>query len=86
MVRDGCGQPGHRTLKLTLYQEWIDAMKTKSNFNDFWVDVVKIGCGHLVHETLKSAEWVYEWADFLHSDCDAISFGETNIVLYIFDF
>ena len=71
MVRNGCGQPGHRTLKLAVSQEWVDGMiwffawwckfrKVKSNFNDFWVEVVKIGCGHLVHETLKSAEWVYE--------------------------
>ena len=52
-------------------QEWVDGMnwfftcwckfrKAKSNFNDFWVNVVKIGHGHVVHETLKSAEWVYE--------------------------
>ena len=26
MVRDGCGQPGHRTLKLTVSQEWVDRM------------------------------------------------------------
>ena len=24
MVRDGCGQPGHRTLKFTLCLKWID--------------------------------------------------------------
>ena len=62
VVRDGCGQPDHRALKLTLSQEWIDEMnwffaccansgKLKSNFNNFWVDVVKNGHGHLVHET-----------------------------------
>ena len=38
---------GLRTLKLR---------KAKSNFNDFWVEVVKNGYGHLVHETLKSSE------------------------------
>ena len=97
MIRDGCGQPGHRTLKLTVSQEWVDGMnwffaswckfrKAKSNFNDFWVDMVKIGHGHLVHETLKSSEWVYELSLFLPADCDAIIFGKANIVLYIFDF
>ena len=39
---------------------WCIFRKAKSNFNDFWVGMVKIGRGHLVHETLKSAEWVYE--------------------------
>ena len=24
-------------------------------------------------------------ADFLHAECDAITFGKTDIVLYIFD-
>ena len=65
---------------------WCKFRKTKSDFNDFWVDVVKIGCGHLVHETLISAEEFMNWADFLHADCDAITSGKTNIVLYIFDF
>ena len=27
-----------------------------------------------------------DWADFLHTDYDTISFGTTNIILYIFDF
>ena len=46
MVRDGCCQPGYRTLKLAVSQEWVDGMdlffacwwkfrKAKSNFNDF---------------------------------------------------
>ena len=82
MVRDGCGQPDHWTLKLTVSQEWVDGMnwffaccckfrKAKSNFNDFWVDVwpVAIGLGHLVHETLNV---FMNWADFLHAECDAI--------------
>ena len=25
------------------------------------------------------------WADFLHADSDAIMFGKTNTILYIFD-
>ena len=52
MVKNGCGQSGHGTLKLTVSREWIDGMnwffvywckfrKTKSYFNDFWVGVVK---------------------------------------------
>ena len=65
---------------------WCKFRKAKSNFNDFWVDMVKIGHGHLVHETLKSSEWVYELSLFLPADCDAIIFGKVNIVLYIFDF
>ena len=87
MVRDGCSQPCHRTLKLTVSQEWVDGLnkfrKAESNFNDFWVDVVKIGRDYLVHETLKSAEWVYE-LNFFWPWCN--NFGKTNIVLYIFDF
>ena len=83
MGRDRCGQPSHRTLKLTISQEWIDGMnsffacwykfrKAKCNFNNFWVDVVKMVCGHLVHETLESAHWVYELI-FLHADCTVIN-------------
>ena len=74
-VRDGWDQPGHRTLKLTVSQELVDGMnwffacwwkfrKVKSNFNYFWVNVVKIGRGHVVHEDLKCAEWVHELSWF----------------------
>ena len=97
MVREGCHQPGHRTLKLTVSQDWIDEMnwffacwckfiKVKNNFNDLWMDAVKNGRDHLVHETLKSAECVYELSWFLQADCDVIIFDKNNIVLYIFDF
>ena len=66
MVRNGLGQSGHGTLKLTVSQEWIDGMKwffagwckfrkAKSCFNDSRMGVVKNGHGHLVHEILKSA-------------------------------
>ena len=34
---------------------WCKFRKAKNYFNDFWVSVVKIGHGHLVHETLISA-------------------------------
>ena len=32
--------------------------------------------------------WMSLWIEFifLHADCDAIIFGKTNILLYIFDF
>ena len=77
MARNGCGQSGHGTLKLAVSQEWIDAMnwflacwwkfkEVKSYSNDFWVGLVKNGHGHLVHETLKSAEWVYELSWFFY--------------------
>ena len=66
MVKNGCGQSCHRTLKLTVSQKWTDGInwffvcwhkfrKTKSWFNDFCVGLVKNGCGLLVHETLKYA-------------------------------
>ena len=38
---------------------WCEFRKARSYFNGFWVCWVKNGCGHLVYETLKSAEWVY---------------------------
>ena len=71
VVKNGCSQSGHDTLKLTVSQEWIDGMiwfftcwykfrKAKSYFTDFSVSLVKNGHGHLLYETLKSAEWVYE--------------------------
>ena len=40
----------------------------ESCFNDFWVGVVKNGCGLLVHETLKSDvsyKWVHELSWFI---------------------
>ena len=50
-VKYGCGQSGHRGLKLTVSQERIDGMhryfacwckfrKAKIYFNDFWVGMV----------------------------------------------
>ena len=50
---------------------------------------VRNGCGHLVHDTQKSTvskEYFMNWDDFLHADCEAISFVFINIILYIFDF
>ena len=77
MVRIGRGQSGHRTLKLTVSQKWIDGMNwyfarwckftLQSYFNYFLVGVIRNGHGNLNHETLKSAaskEWVYELSWF----------------------
>ena len=69
MFRDGCGQPGHRTLKLTVSREWLDGMnkvfacwcqfrKAKSSFKDFWVDAVKIRCGHLDPKIFWISLWI----------------------------
>ena len=75
VARNECGQSGHRTLKLAVSQEWIDAMnwffawwckfwKVKSCFNDFWVGLVKNGHVHLGHDSLKSAEKVHRLSWF----------------------
>ena len=77
MGRNGRGQSGHGTLRLTVSQKWIDGMNwyfacwckftLQSCFSDFWVGVVRNRSDHLVHETLTSAlskEWVYEWSWF----------------------
>ena len=75
LVKNGCGQSVHETLKLTVSKEWFDGMnwffacwwkfnKDKSSFNDFWVGLVKDKHHHLVHETCKSAKCVYELSWF----------------------
>ena len=66
---------------------WYKFRKAKSSFNDFWVDGIKNGHGHLVHETLLNLlNEFMNWADFLNADCDAIIFGKTNVMHYTFDF
>ena len=66
MIENGWGQSGHGTQKLTVSLEWIDGMnwlfacwckfrKAKIYFSAFRVGLVRIGWGHLAHETLKSA-------------------------------
>ena len=37
------------------FASWCRFKKAKNCFDDFWVGMVRYGCGHLVHETLKSA-------------------------------
>ena len=65
MVKNGCGQSGHKTLKLTVSQKWTDGIKWVfacwSRFS--WFKLIQWffgghglnGHGLLVHETLKSA-------------------------------
>ena len=62
LVKNGCGQSGHGTLKLTVSQKWTGFLhdgtnfkKVKNEFNDFLVGMVKNDHGLLVHETLKFA-------------------------------
>ena len=76
MVRNGCGPPGRRTLKLAVSQKWIDGMNLflYAGANS-GVGLVKNGPGHLVHETLKSAKWVYGLSWFFACWHDAIIFG-----------
>ena len=74
MVKNGCGQSCHSTLKLFVSQKWTDGInwflaclykfsKAKSWLDEFLVGVVTNDHGVLVHETLNSAasqEWIYE--------------------------
>ena len=46
----------------------------ENNFNDFWMGLLKDGHGHLVHDTLKSAELVYGLSRIFVAHCDAIIF------------
>ena len=89
MVKNGRGQSGHRTLKLTLSQKLTDGRnwyfaclcefkKGKSYFNDFWVGMTRNECGYLGHETFRSIASKNEFmnsADFLHVDCEEVIFG-----------
>ena len=74
MVKNGCSQSGHRTLKLAVSQEGINGInnffacwhkfkKVKSSCSNCWVGMIKNGCGLLSHGTLKfavSQEWIDE--------------------------
>ena len=96
VARNGFDQSGHGALNLAVSQELIDGVNgffawskfrtAKSDFNGFWIGLVKNGCGNLVHESLKSVEEVYALSCFLHADCDSIIFYQTNMTLFIFDF
>ena len=88
MVKYGCDNSDHGTLKLIVSQKWADGINwflhagTKSEkiklIQWFWVGMVNNGHGLLVHESLESAYLKNEfmnWADFLNADSDAIIFG-----------
>ena len=64
MVKNGCGQSGDGTLKLTVSEEWTDRInwffacwyrlrKIKSWSRKFCVGMVKNGCDQSGHWTLK---------------------------------
>ena len=84
VVRNGCEQCSHWTLKLAVSQEWIDGTKlifckvvqiqeSKKYPNDFLG-----GSGQKWERSFSS--WgpkinkFMDWTDFLHADCDAIIF------------
>ena len=50
--------------ELIFLQGGANSGKQKVISNDFWVGLVKNGHGHSVHETLKSAEYVYRLSWF----------------------
>ena len=59
----GMAMLGHRNLKFTVSQKWIDVMNwlhAGANSMIFGWMWSKNECDHLVHETLKSTECVYE--------------------------
>ena len=76
MVKNGCGQYGHRTLKLTAFEEWTDGLKwffacwykftkIKSLSKICWEGMVKNWCGQSGHWTLNLT--VFEkWTDGLN--------------------
>ena len=68
---------------------WYKFRKAKSYFN-YWMGLVKNRQDVFGQKTLKSSvpwewfdefSWLIEW--YLHVDCDAISFGWTAIILYL---
>ena len=67
VVKNGFGQSCEKTLKLTLFEEWIDGInwffacwyrftKIKSWSKIYWVGMVKNGCGQSGHGT-KLNRW-----------------------------
>ena len=61
MVENGYSQSGHRTLKLTVSQEWTDGIKDDWKF--FGVGMVKNGWSQSGDGSLKltvSQEWI-DW-------------------------
>ena len=71
MVRNGCGQSGHRTFKIGCISRmnwrnnwfsacWCKFRKAKSYFNGFWLGLVKKRCGHWMSEWV-SGHWMSQW-------------------------
>ena len=70
MIKNGCSQSSHETLKLTVSQEWIDGAnwffgcwctfrKAKSYFNDFGLGMVKFSSLDLnICCILKMSLWI----------------------------
>ena len=68
MIKNGRGQSGHRTLKLTVSQKWTDGVnwffafwykfrKAESWLNDFWLGI-KNWHGLLVRVTFRFNLWI----------------------------
>ena len=85
MVRIGCGQSGHGTLKLTVSQEWSDGMNwfLHAGANSGKLKAIsmilgwvwsKMGMAMVPYNLCNENEFM-NWADFLHADCDVIIFG-----------
>ena len=60
----GCISRMNWCKELIFLQGGANSGKQKVISNDFWVGLVKNGHGHSVHETLKSAEYVYRLSWF----------------------
>ena len=91
----GCGQFGDGTLKLTVFEEWIDGKnwylasccrfrKTKSWSNLSWVCMIKSECGKPGHGPLTltvSQKWMDGINWFFHAGTNS---GKQNIESIIF--
>ena len=103
MVKNGHSLLCPGTFKAVVPQEWIDEMswffacgykfrKAKTNFNNYWVYIVKVGQDLKNHGTLKSGVF-HKWYDelsilikwFFHVDSDEIIFGLAANLLCSFD-
>ena len=72
VVKKGCGQSCHGTLKLTLNEEWTNGVNwffacwcrfltVKIWSNIYWMVMVKNGCGQSGHGTLKLTVSKLNW-------------------------
>ena len=79
MFKNGCGQSGHRTLKLTVSQKWVDGINwffprcTNSGMLIQWFLGGNGQNGHKNMLYLKNE--CINWADFLNAESDAMLFG-----------